>query len=196
MLPSADLHVGDLHFGELLAMPGFAAIPGAAGETENAHLLVLAVAHDLRRHLGALYRRLAGRDVRTVAREQHLVEGDLGAGLGLEQRHADNQTRLGLELLATGGENGVGHGSGTLMVPWVSAKPPHIVRSRPARPASPSSGTPPGASSGRRAPRARGPSPSPTCARTQSPVLRGTAPLRDAAAPPVSAPDGSRRRAP
>src|SRR5258708_5018146 len=166
MLSSADLHVGDLHFGELLAMPGFAAIPGAAGETENAHLLVLSVAHDLRRHPGAPFCRPARPDVRTVAREQHLVEGDLGAGLGLEQGHPDNQTRLGLELLATGGENGVGHGSGTLMVPWVSVKPPHIVRSRPALRASPSSGTRPGASSGRRAPRARGPSPSPTGARS------------------------------
>src|SRR5206468_2356020 len=122
MLSSADLHVGDLHFSELLAMPGLAAIPRAAGEAEYAHLLILAVAHDLGRHLRALHRRLAGRDVLAVAREQHLVERDLGARLGFEQGHPDNQTRLGLELLATDGENGVGHGSGTLMVPWVSVK--------------------------------------------------------------------------
>src|SRR6266699_1530977 len=163
---SADLHVGDLHFGELLAMPGMPAIPGAAGETKDAHLLVLAVAHDLGRHLGALHRRLAGRHVLAVAREQHLVERDLGARLGFEQRHPDNQTRLGLELLAADGENGVGHGSGTLMVPWVSVKPPHTAPSRPARRAWPSCGTRPGASSGRHAPRARGRSPSPTGARS------------------------------
>src|SRR6266850_1736817 len=140
MRSSADLHVGDLHFGELLAMPGMPAIPGAARETEDAHLLVLAVAHDLGR--------------------------DLGARLGFEQRHPDNQTRLGLELLAADRENGVGHGSGTLMVPWVSVKPPHTARSRPARPAWPSCGTRPGASSGRHAPRARARSPSPTGARS------------------------------
>src|SRR5690348_15649223 len=128
MLSSADLHVGDLHLGELLTVTAMTTIPRAARKPEDAHLLVLAVTHDLGRHLGAFHRRLAGRDVLTVAREQHLIERDLGARLGFEQRHPDNQTRLGLELLAAGGENGVGHGSGTLMVPWVSVKPPHTAR--------------------------------------------------------------------
>src|SRR5688572_21984349 len=47
MTASADLHVGNLHFGELLAVAGLLAVVLAALELEDVDLLFLAVAHDL-----------------------------------------------------------------------------------------------------------------------------------------------------
>src|SRR5215510_4350869 len=106
MLSSADLHVGDLDFGEILAVPAMAAITGAAREPEDADLLALAVADDFGRDLRALYAWRAGLDVLAVRGDEDLVERDLVARLRIEQRDLDRNARLGAELLAAGEENG------------------------------------------------------------------------------------------
>src|SRR6266540_3889227 len=112
MRASADLHVGNLHFGEILAMPRLAPIPGAAGESEDADLLSLAVPHHFGGDLRALDGRLARLDVLAVRGQQDAVESDLAPGLRGEERHLDGDPFFGTELLAAGRENGVGHGSG------------------------------------------------------------------------------------
>src|SRR5467141_1090608 len=114
MRSSADLHVGNLDFSEILAMPRLAAIPGAAGEPEDADLLALAVPDHFRGDLGALDGRLTRLDVLAVGRQQDVVERHLGPRLGGEQRHLDRDTFFGAELLSAGCENGVGHGSRNL----------------------------------------------------------------------------------
>jgi hypothetical protein len=63
------------------------------------------VAHDLGRHLGALHLGRAGLDVLAVARDENVVERDLVARLGIEQRDANRDTGLGAELLAAGLED-------------------------------------------------------------------------------------------
>src|SRR6185437_1925506 len=117
MRSSADLYVGDLDFGEVLPVSGVAAIPGAARKPENPDLLVLAVPHDLGGDLGTLDVWLAALHVLPVARDQHVVERDFVARLGIEQRDPDRDSRFGAELAAAGRENRVAHGSGTLIVP-------------------------------------------------------------------------------
>src|SRR2546421_12556325 len=107
MRSSADLHVGDLDFGEVLPMPGVAAIAGAAREPEDPDLLVLAVPHDLCRDLGTLDQRLAALHLLAVARDPHLIERHLVPRLRVEQGDLDRDSRLGAELAATGGENRV-----------------------------------------------------------------------------------------
>src|SRR5882762_10918703 len=109
MRSSADLHVGNLHFGEILTMPRLAAIPGAAGEPKDADLLPLAVAYDFGGDLRAFDGRLPGLDVLAVRGEQDAVEGHLAPRLGGEQRHLDGDPFFGAKLLAAGGENGVRH---------------------------------------------------------------------------------------
>src|SRR5712671_5886016 len=109
MLPSADLHVGDLDFGEILPVPSVPAIAGAAREPENPDLLILAVPHDLGGDLGALDVWLAALHVLPVARDQHVVERDFVPRLRIEQRDPDRDARLGAELATTGGENRVTH---------------------------------------------------------------------------------------
>src|SRR6266480_3487660 len=101
MRASADLHVGNLDFGEILPVPTVAAIPGPAGEPENADLHVLA-----------------------VARDQHLVERHFVARLRIEQRDLDRDSRLGAELAAAGGENGITHRAGRLIGTWNWVKEP------------------------------------------------------------------------
>src|SRR5213594_1351345 len=109
MRSSADLHVGDLDFGEVLPVSTMAAIPGAARKPENPDLLVLAVPHDFGGDLGALDVWLAALHVLPVARDEHVVERDFVPRLGVEERDLDRDARLGAELTATGGENGIGH---------------------------------------------------------------------------------------
>src|SRR6267378_8049125 len=109
MLPSADLHVGDLDFSEVLPVPSVAAIAGAAREPENPDLLVLAVPHDLGGDLGTLDVWLAALHFLPVARDQHVVERHFIARLRIEQRDLDRDSRFGAELPATGGENRVTH---------------------------------------------------------------------------------------
>src|SRR5690349_1081700 len=105
MLSSADLHVGDLDFGEILPVPSVAAIAGAAREPKDPDLLALAVPHDLGRHLRALHAWRAGLDMLAVARDQDLIERDFVPGLGVEQRDFNGDPRLGPELGAAGRED-------------------------------------------------------------------------------------------
>src|SRR5712664_185415 len=158
MLPSADLHVGDLDFSEVLPVPSVAAIAGAAREPENPDLLILAVPHDLGGDLGALDVGLAALHFLAVARDQHVIERHLVPRLRVEQRDFDRDARLGAELTATGGENRVTHRARNLNRDLGLVKRRRTARSRLDPPAEPSSGTRPTASSGRRAPRARAPS--------------------------------------
>src|SRR5436190_2047118 len=109
MLSSADLHVGDLDFGEILPVPGVPAVTGAAREPEDPDLLVFAVPHDLGSHLGTLDVWLAALHVLPVARDEHMVERDFVPRLRIEQRDLDGDARLGAELTATGCENRVTH---------------------------------------------------------------------------------------
>src|SRR6266700_2960221 len=103
-------------------MPAVAPVAGAARETVDLDLLALAVPHDLRGHLRALQHRFPRLHVLAVAREQDLVERHLAPGLGREQRDLDGDPGLGAELGAAGGENGVRHEGGTLLVAWSSVK--------------------------------------------------------------------------
>src|SRR6058998_3277778 len=60
MVPSADLHVLDSHFRERLAVAGMPPEARAAREPVNLDLFVLAVPHDLGRHLRPSHCRLPG----------------------------------------------------------------------------------------------------------------------------------------
>src|SRR6266571_4183163 len=122
MRSSADLHVGDLDFGEVLPVPTVAAITGAARKPENSDLLVLAVPHDLGGDLGTLDVWLAALHFLAVARDQHVIERHLVARLGVEQRDLDRDSRLGAELPAAGGEDCVAHGPRTLIGIGTSVK--------------------------------------------------------------------------
>src|SRR3990172_8576385 len=122
MDPSAALHVGDSHFGEVLPVPRLAAIAGAAREPEDANLLPLPVPHDLGGDLGALHDRLARLDVLAVGGEQDAVEGHLAPWLGGEQGHLDRDTGFSAELLAAGREDGIRHRARTLIRTWGSVK--------------------------------------------------------------------------
>src|SRR6266850_5224498 len=122
MLSSADLHVGDLDFGEVLPVPSVPAIAGAAREPKDSDLFILAVPHDLGGNLGALDVWLAALHVLPVARDQHVVERDFVPRLRIEQRDPNRDSRLGAELATTGGENGVGHRAGTLTGAYGSVK--------------------------------------------------------------------------
>src|SRR5260221_11172417 len=130
MRASADLHVGDLDFGDILALPSFAAIPGAAREVEDANLLPLAMPHHLGGDLGAFDRRLPSLDVLPIGGQEDAVERDLAPRFGREQRHLDGDPFFGPELLAAGRENGVGHGRGTLIGSrtWVNRGPATLLR--------------------------------------------------------------------
>src|SRR6266403_1514433 len=105
MRSSADLHVGDLDFGEVLPVPGVATIAGTARKPEDFHLLVLAVPHDLGGDPGALDVWLAALHFLAVARDQHVVERDLVPRLCVEQRDLDGDPWLGAELTSTGGKD-------------------------------------------------------------------------------------------
>src|SRR5204862_3810233 len=119
---SPVLHNLNLDFGEILPVTGAASIAGAAREPEDADLVALAVPHHLGGHLGAAHQRLPRLHLLPVADQQHAVEGHGLPGLGREQRHLHGAAGLGLELLATGGENGVRHSARTLTGPWGSVK--------------------------------------------------------------------------
>src|SRR2546421_8356773 len=109
MRASADLHVGDLDFGEILAMSGVTAIPGATRKTEDPDLLVLAVTHDLGGDLRALHVRRTALDLLAVARDEYVIEGDFRSRLRVEERDLDRDSRFGAELTAAGRENRVAH---------------------------------------------------------------------------------------
>src|SRR2546421_12885092 len=100
MCSSADLHVGDLDFREILAMSGVAAIPGTARKAEDPGLLVLAVTHDLGGDLRALHVRRTALDLLSVARDEYGIEGDFRSRLRVEERDLDRDSRLGPELKA------------------------------------------------------------------------------------------------
>src|SRR2546422_8877313 len=161
MRSSADLHVGDLDFGEILPMSRVPAIPSAPRKPEDTDLLVLAVTHDLGCDLGTLDQRLAALHLLAVARDQHVIERYLVPRLGIEQRDLDRDSRLGAELTAAGGENRVTHRARNLNADnWLvkvtgcrgaaccAPTPPHIARSHRGPPAEPSSCTHRVASSG------------------------------------------------
>src|SRR5687768_12653584 len=100
MTASADLHVGNLHFGELLAVAGLPAVVLAALELEDVDLLFLAVAHDLADDGCALHERRAGANGVAVRRKQHLVEGHLLARFLVHEREPERLPLFGPELLA------------------------------------------------------------------------------------------------
>src|SRR5260370_10511919 len=116
MHSSADLHVGDLDFGEILAMSGVTAISGATRKAEDPDLLVLAVTHDLGGDLRALYLRRAALNLLAVAGDEHVIEGDFRPRLRVEERDFDRYARFGAELATAGGENGVTHMARRLIV--------------------------------------------------------------------------------
>src|SRR2546430_13536582 len=89
MLSSADLHVGDSDLGEILPMPGVAAVTGATGKAENPDFLVLAVTHDLGGHRRSLEQQRAGLNLLAVARCEHAIERHLVAPLAREDREFD-----------------------------------------------------------------------------------------------------------
>src|SRR6266566_6346398 len=122
MRSSADLHVGDLDFGEILPVSTVTAITGAARKPENPDLLVLAVPHDLGGDLGTLDVWLAALHFLAVARDQHVIERHLVPRLRIEQRDLDGDARLGAELTATGGKDCVAHGPRTLIGMGTSVK--------------------------------------------------------------------------
>src|SRR5438874_9569070 len=122
MLSSADLHVGDSDLGEILPMPGVAAITGATGKAENPDLLVLAVTHHLGGHGRPLEQRRAGLNLLAVARCEHAIERHLVARLGREERDFDRDPGLGAELSAAGGEDCIAHGPRTLIGMGTSVK--------------------------------------------------------------------------
>src|SRR5437016_1523481 len=138
MLSSADLHVGDLDFGEVLPVPSVAAIARAAREAENPDLRALAVPHDFGGDLRALDLRRARLDALPVARHENGVERHLVPGLGVEQRHLDGDAGLSPELGTTGREDGVTHWARNLNGGNRLVKPRHTVRSRRDPPAEPS----------------------------------------------------------
>src|SRR5256885_16958829 len=100
MLSSADLHGGDSDLGELLPMPGVAAVTGATGKAENPDFLVLAVTHDLGGHRRSLEQRRAGLNLLAVARCEHAIERHLVARLAPEERDFERDPGLGAELFA------------------------------------------------------------------------------------------------
>src|SRR2546423_669947 len=139
MRSSADRHVGDLDFGEVLPVSRMAPISGAPREPENPDFLALAVADDLGGDLGALHARHPRLDVLAVAGHEDLIERDLVAGLRIGQGAFDRAARLGGDWLPAGGEKGVGHGGRNLNRDNWLVKRPHTARSRLAPPAGPSS---------------------------------------------------------
>src|SRR5688572_24553491 len=105
MLSSADLHVGDLDFREVLAVSTMTAIAVPTRKPEDPNLLALAVAHDLGGDLRAAQLGGAGLNVLAVARDQDVVERHLVPHLRIEQRDPDRDPRLGAKLGATGLED-------------------------------------------------------------------------------------------
>src|SRR6266513_937704 len=138
MLSSADLHVGDSDLGEILPMPGVAAITGATGKAENPDLLVLAVTHDLGGHGRPLEQRRAGLNLLAVARCEHAIERHLVARLGREERDFNRDSRLRAELATARRENRVAHRARNLNRDLGLVKRPRTAPSHPALPASPS----------------------------------------------------------
>src|SRR3989442_11653207 len=96
------LHVRDLDLGKLLAMTLLPSVVRAPLELEDDDLFCPAVPHDLGNHLGALHRRLPGPNLLAVAREQHVIKGNLAARFARQMAHLEYQTLLSTELLAGG----------------------------------------------------------------------------------------------
>ena len=88
-------------------MPRLAGIILAALELEYVDLLLLAVPDDFDLDTRALHERHARGDGITIGRQEHLVEGDLGARLDVHERKTKGLALFGTELLAEGFEDGV-----------------------------------------------------------------------------------------
>ena len=101
------LDVGDADLGELLPMARLAAIVLPALELEDVDLLFLAVPTTSAVTLAPLTSGVPALIVVAVGGEQHLVERDLGAGLGVHEGKADGLALLRAELLAQRLENRV-----------------------------------------------------------------------------------------
>src|SRR5919197_3023513 len=97
MRASADLHVFDFDFGEILPVPGVAAISVPPRKPKDPDLLALPVPHDLCGLFRARYTRRAGLDVFAIAGDEDLIEGDRIARLRIEERDSDRNARLGAE---------------------------------------------------------------------------------------------------
>src|SRR5712691_4441867 len=107
MVASAQRQVGDADLGVALPMPGLATVVLPPLELEHVDLGLLALPHHLGLDLGAGHQRRAGPDGVTIRREQHLVEGDLGACRGLHQGETQRLALLRPELLSGGSKNRV-----------------------------------------------------------------------------------------
>src|SRR6266508_5596583 len=93
------LNIGNTDARELGSMAFCPAILLAALLLEHANLPALFVAVDHRQHLGARDERRAGHELaRILADEEHLVEGQLGAGLVAMAGDFDDGTRLNADL--------------------------------------------------------------------------------------------------
>src|SRR5262249_52422649 len=101
LLAGADS--GDLHRALGLAMAALAAIGRAAGLLKDLHLLALGCFNELARH-GDAREVLAELQRAAVARHQHVLERDGGAGFAVELLH-DDLVVLGHPILLAAGLN-------------------------------------------------------------------------------------------
>src|SRR5690606_19115595 len=91
---SAERDVVDLHFREALPVSLLACVVLTALELEYDDLLAATVPHDLALHGSAVEHRNAAADVLAVGAQEHLIEGDLGAGVAEQRGEAICLARL------------------------------------------------------------------------------------------------------
>src|SRR5687767_115967 len=103
---SAD-DAGDLDFGVGLAVRALPQVVLAAAEFDDAHLVTLAMTLHGGDHFAAAQERRADLDAVALADQQHLVELDIGAGLGRELFHTKDRAFADAILLTTRRNHGV-----------------------------------------------------------------------------------------